>query len=216
MVANPKPPAPPLERTPVAPQEDAIVVLDGATWADFERVLAIKGERQHPRVAYSDGRLQLMSPSINHEVLKSMIGRLIEAWCFERDVEFTAAGAWSLKNAPKEKGLEPDECYLVGDNASRAAEADRPDLAIEVVWTSGGIDKLVIYAALGVREVWSWKGGSIRLYELRDGEYVEIARSGVLAGIDHARLAACLEEPTTSKAIRRYRAALAEDATESA
>src|SRR5688572_26376140 len=46
-----------------APDEDHIVVLRGATWADFERVLQIRGDNAAPRVAYADGLLELMSPS---------------------------------------------------------------------------------------------------------------------------------------------------------
>jgi Uma2 family endonuclease len=59
-----------------------------------------------------------------------------------------AYGAWTLKSPPNQSGLEPDECYLVGDQ-----DKPTPDLAIEVVWTSGGIDKLEIYGRLGIGEV---------------------------------------------------------------
>jgi hypothetical protein len=36
------------------------------------------------------------------------------------------------------RGGEPDDCYIVGADQSK----DRPDLVIEVIGTSGGIDKL--------------------------------------------------------------------------
>jgi Uma2 family endonuclease len=62
--------------------------------------------------------------------------------------------------------VEPDECYLVGDQSR-----DTPDLAIEVIWTSGGLDKLEIYRRLGVGEVWIWKEEKIQMHVLRGEEY---------------------------------------------
>lgn len=85
----------------------------------------------------------------------------------------------------------------------------RPDLAIEVVWTSGRLDKLAIYRKLGVREVWYWRKGTIAPHGLRDERYEPLKASEVLPGIDLAQLASFLERPTTSQSIREYRAALA-------
>jgi hypothetical protein len=51
-----------------------------------------------------------------------------------------------------------------------AATADRPgtpslpDVAIEVIWTRGGLDKLDVYRGLGVPEVWTWQEGRLRFY----------------------------------------------------
>jgi Uma2 family endonuclease len=84
----------------------------------------------------------------------------------------------------------------------------RPDLAIEVVWTSGGVRKLDIYKQLGVQEVWFWRKGRISVHLLRDGEYVDAPSSRVLPGIDLTQLVGFLDRPTASQAIREYRAAL--------
>lgn len=209
MVANRKPPKGPLhperESELGPPREDAIVVLEGATWADFERILAIRGARSVPRLAFLAGNLELMTPSRYHESIKSTIGRLIEAWCLERGVDVSAYGSWTLKAGSREHGLEPDECYVVGDVAEGAPEPERPDLAIEVVWTSGGVDKLAIYAALGVREVWCWRSGALALFELKDGSYAPVLASAVLPGIDHAELARFIALRPMTKAVREYR-----------
>jgi len=77
----------------------------------------------------------------------------------------------------------------------------RPDLAIEVEWTSGRIDKLEVYRKLGVREVWYWHEGRLEPYLLA-------ARSKVLPGIDVAEVASLLDRPSASRAIREYNAAL--------
>jgi Uma2 family endonuclease len=84
----------------------------------------------------------------------------------------------------------------------------RPHLAIEVVWTSGGLNKLEVYRRLGVHEVWYWRRGRITPFVLTGASYEERASSDALPGIDLDQLAGFLDRPTTSAAIRDYRDAL--------
>ena len=186
------------------PVDDQIVVLRGATWADYQRVIEMRGEVSNPRVAFLEGVLEVMTPSRAHEGLKFNIGRLLEAWCLENGIEFSGYGSWTLESSERDRGVEPDECYVFGD----VREPSRPDLAIEVVWTSGGIDKLEIYRKLGVREVWFWRRGQLTAHVLQGDAFVETSESAVLAGLDLAELASFLDRPTASQAIREYRAAL--------
>ena len=183
---------------------DHIVHLHGVSWAGYLAVLRMRGDHSAPRITYLDGELEIMSPSHFHESIKSMIGRLVEVWCLEHDIEFTPLGSWTLKKKPS-RGAEPDECYVFGEVKS----PQRPDLAIEVVWTSGGIDKLEVYRKLGVREVWYWRKGKLQPYQLHGERYRAIPRSKVLPGIDLEQLVSFIDRPTASKAIRAYRAALA-------
>lgn len=187
-----------------APVDDRIVVLRSATWADYQRMLEMRGDRPVPRIAYSEGALQIMTPSRHHESLRTRIGRLLEVWCLEHHVEFSAYGSWTLEDKENERGVEPDECYVFGE----VAEPERPDLAIEVVWTSGGIDKLALYRRLQVREVWFWRRGRIQVYVLGAEGYQQVSASEVLPGIDVAELASFIDRPTASQAIRQYRASL--------
>jgi Uma2 family endonuclease len=190
------------------PREDHFVQLRGATWKDYERVLAIRGERSAPRIAYLDGTLEIMSPSHFHESIKSDIGRLIEVWCLERDIEFSTYGSWTLQIKRLKLGLEPDECYVFGPGGR---DADRPHLAIEVIWTAGGLDKLEAYAKLGVREVWYWQRGRISVHVLHGARYRRASGSKALPGIDLEQLASFLDRTSTSAAIKEYRAALRND-----
>jgi Uma2 family endonuclease len=185
-------------------KHDDIVILRGATWADYQRMLEIRGEHSVPRLRYMEGVLELMTPSRTHERIKSIAGCLVEAWCFLRGVEITPYGSWTLENKAVDRGVEPDECYVVGDDS----EPERPDLAIEVIWTSGGLDKLELYRKLGVREVWIWKQGRFETYALRGERYESMAGSEVLAGIDLEELARYVGVTPMSRAVREYRAVL--------
>lgn len=186
------------------PREDHFVKLYGASWSDYQRLLELRGDRSAPRITYLEGTLEIMSPSRNHESIKSILGRLVEVWCLEHGVEFSTYGSWTLENEAAQRGVEPDECYVVG----RVAEPERPDLAIEVVWTSGGLDKLEVYRKLGVREVWHWRRGRLQIHVLRGERYEPVEASEALPGIDLVELVSFLDRPTTSEAIRDYRKAL--------
>lgn len=112
-------------------------------------------------------------------------------------------GSWTIKSAPHERGVEPDECYTLGDPRHK----DRPDLAIEVVWTSGGIGKLEIYRGLGVPEVWQWCEGRMQVFLLGDDGYHEADRSPLLDQLDVA-LVARLATAAPREALEALRASL--------
>ena len=183
------------------PQEDHFVFLHDVTWSDYERILEIRGDHSAPRIAYLEGWLEIMSPSENHEEIKSLIGRLVEVWCLEHKIRFAIRGSWTLKDKALERGAEPDECYIFGPLRG----ATRPDLAIEVIWTSGRLNKLNIYRKLGVAEVWIWERGKLTPYVLRGESYEEMSESEKLPGINLAELASFLDQPTSSDAIEAYR-----------
>lgn len=90
-----------------------------------------------------------------------------------------AFGSWTLKGKKKDRAAEADECYIFGTEPR-----DRPQLAIEVEWTRGGIDRLEIYRKLGVEEVWYWRKGAIQVYVLAGEQFERSPRSRILPGLD--------------------------------
>jgi Uma2 family endonuclease len=181
---------------------DQRIVLHGVSWQHFLDVLAARGDGSAVRITYLAGELELMSPSFSHESIKKTIARLVEAYADELGLDLYGAGSWTLKSKLKKLGIEPDECYSIG-KPSRV-----PDLAIEVIWTSGGLDKLEVYRGLGVREVWVWKKGKLGAYLLRGDRYVRAARSRLLPGIDLALVAKLAPRPDQPVAVRELRAEL--------
>ncbi len=170
-------------------------------WAHYEVQLALRGEKSVPRLAYLEGALEIMSPSKDHERIRGYLGRLIEAYALERGLRLTPYGSWTLKSAPRQAGLEPDECYILGADQSK----DMPDLAIEVVLTSGGLDKLEIYRGLGVGEVWFYRAGQLEAYVLDDDRYKQVSGSRVFPELDLALVASLLDQPTAMDAVQAFR-----------
>jgi Uma2 family endonuclease len=177
---------------------DQRIVLHDVSWKEFELLLAVRGDRAGVRMTYLEGELELMSPSQSHEGIKTAIARILEAWAMDQGLTLEGYGSWTLKNAPKERGLEPDECYILG-----SASKKRPDLAIEVIWTSGGIDKLEVYRGLGVGEVWLWRDGVIEVHLLAGERYEQAEGSALLPDLDLPRMARCIAEAESQTAAVR-------------
>jgi Uma2 family endonuclease len=186
------------------PAADQCIELRG-TWATYEALLAARGERRRPRIAYLDGVVQLMTTSQDHELIKSVMGYFVAEYCLQSEIVFSGASQWTLKARAKKAGLEPDECFIFAENPKRSR---KPDLAIEVIWTSGSIDKLEIYRRFGVSEVWFWEADEIAAFVLRRGRYVTADHSSVLPGIDLSLVARLATVVPHSKAIKQFRAAL--------
>ncbi len=193
--------------TPIEPPRtssaDQRIILHGVSWAEYEQVLAIRGDSGGVRMTYLQGELELMSPSMDHEGIKTSMARLLEAYAEERGIELNGFGSWTVRSAPKARGAEPDECYVIG-----AGKKKRPDLAIEVVWTSGGLDKLDVYRGLDVPEVWLHQAGKIQVYRLRGEEYAAIPKSELLPELDLELLARHIDPERQSAAVISYRRAL--------
>lgn len=185
-------------------ERDQRVTLHGVSWEQFEAVLAMRGDSSGVRLTYLRGELELMSPSEPHEGIKKCIARLLEMWSFERGVDLRGVGSWTIRREEEGCGLEPDECYVVGGRRG----VERPDLAIEVVWTSGGLDKLEVYRGLEVPEVWVWRDGRIEIWHLVEGAYARQERSVVLPTLDVGELTRFVDPFEQAQAVRNYVAAL--------
>lgn len=191
------------------PTADQFVRLRGG-WETYEGLLALRGERRSPRIAYLDGVVELMSPSRSHEGIGYAIAWLISEYCLAKDIPVSGYRSWTQKAATREAGLEPDECFVFGDEPQRRSI---PDLAIEVIWTSGSIAKLEIYERLAIPEVWFWKDDVITVHLLERDGYVRSDRSRCLPALDLALISRLAAIEPTSEGLKELRAVLARERT---
>lgn len=186
---------------------DDRIVLRGVDWSVYEALVAARGDERGPRMTYLEGTLELMSPSDDHEWIKKTLARLLEAYALERALPLEGYGAWTVKKKEKKRGLEPDECYVLGPS-HKVRPIERPDIAIEVVWSHWGVDKLEVYRGLAVPEVWVWRNGALRAYRLEDEGYVEHERSALIPDLDLAMLASLVDRPSQTEAVQALLARL--------
>jgi Uma2 family endonuclease len=205
----PMPSAPADASLPAAhrPGAELRFLLRGVPWSAY---VALRDAVDHAgvRMTYLEGALELMSPSELHEESKSILARLLEVWAEENDVDLRAFGSTTFRREGRERGLEPDECYTLGPKERDGV----PHLAIEVVVESPLLDKLAVYAGLGVREVWTWSDAERRIAVrvLRGGRYEEREGSELLPGIELDVLAGFVRPGESHTALAKgYRAAIA-------
>jgi Uma2 family endonuclease len=136
-----------IEQPDTQTAEEQRLILNSVTWEQYETLRATLDDIPGLRMTYLEGRLEIMTPSPEHEVDKTAIARLIEIYALEMDIDLTGYGSTTFRKQARERGLEPDECYCFGQLK------EVPDIAIEVVIKSGGIDKLSVYQGLEVPEV---------------------------------------------------------------
>lgn len=154
------------------------LLLEEASW-EFYEMLLLETQERHLRITYDEGRLELMSPLPRHERVKKIVGVLVSIIAVERNIPMRHLGSTTFRRRKRRKGLEPDECFYV-QSESRIREKDDldltidppPDLAVEVDVTNWSVDRLPIYAALGVPEIWRHDGQQLGCLLLsKDGKY---------------------------------------------
>ncbi|MBW4567517.1 MAG: Uma2 family endonuclease [Tolypothrix carrinoi HA7290-LM1] len=155
-------------------------VLHNISWETFEALLADTGEDRGSRFAYDCGTLEIMTPLFEHENPKIQFDRFILILAEEVEIEIKSAGSTTLKRRIAKRGIEPDNCYYIQNElAIRGKETldletdPAPDLAIEIDITSSSVNKLGIYSALGIAELWRYNGRDLKFYQLIEGQYVE-------------------------------------------
>ena len=190
---------------------DQVIVLHGVSWEQYVALDDARGEESQPLFAYLDGELELVTVSRRHEFVKSMVRRLLEVYAEERAIALNGFGEATNRKQEQQAGAQPDEQYFIGHAPKDEDDKIPPDLVIEVVHTSGGIDKLEVWRRLGAREAWFWINGRIYVYCLVDGAYRECATSVAIPGIDLdaiARIVATTERSEQTEAVRAYRKSL--------
>ena len=181
---------------------DQRVVLSGRSWEQFK--LIQQGFEDSPgiRLFYFDGTIEILMPGREHEVFKAIIAILLIIYFEENGIEFEPTGSMTQEHEGV-ASAEADESYCIG------VSKPVPDLAIEVIFTSGGPSKLQRYQALGVPEVWFWEDGVFTLYCLSKNGYERRDQSEIpeLAKLDIELLTRCVLMGETSRleAMREFR-----------
>lgn len=185
------------------PDEDQRIVVYDVSWDHYESLLEALGGRSGIRITYLEGALEIMSPSKPHETRTKMIARLLEGWALETRTPLIGYRSSTFRRRDEDRGGEPDECYTLG-RVLADDPADPPDLVIEVAWTRGGLDKLSVYAGLGVPEVWLWRRAGLVVHRLVGSEYRVADASALLPTLDLELLTRFIERSDQTEAVLEF------------
>lgn len=149
------------------------VLIENVDWQAYEAIGEAFRDRANIRLTYDRGRLEIMTLSAEHERLKILIGYLIQVLAEETALRICSFGSTTYKRDILERGLEPDQCFYYRNLARvrglRRIDLSRdppPDLAVEVDVTNSSLNRMSIYAHLGVSELWRLEGETLRVYGL--------------------------------------------------
>ena len=160
------------------------------SWEEFEAIEALMKNEPGLRITYLDGCVEFMTLGEQHELIKKSIAIFLELYFFEMGINFIPVGSATRRSKEKGVSFEPDESYYLGE------KKQHPDLAVEVVITSGEIEKLEKYKRFQIKEVWFWEDNRLAIYRLRDDSYEQVSRSDFLPDLDIDLFGRCVMMPS--------------------
>jgi len=175
-------------------ESETRMVLENVAW-DTYVALADQRRGSVPRMTYDNGVLEMMSPKRNHENIGCLIGRMVETYSERKDIEIISVASVTVKRSDLSKAFEADESYYITHAAQLLPKIELdfavdppPDLVIEVELTSSAIQKMQLFAAMHVLEVWRHDGESLQMHRWVDGTYHLIESSLQLPGLTAYRI----------------------------
>ena len=159
-------------------EKNQSLVLPNISWKSYQQIADAVQNDTPAHFTYDRGKLEIMVLSLHHENLKKIVARLFEKLCEELDIDITPAGSTTFQREDLERGFEPDECYYIenaefmrGKTSVNLDFDPPPDLTIEIDIKHSSLNRMSIFAAIGVPEVWRYDGENLTIHLLKNGKY---------------------------------------------
>ena len=172
------------------PLAETRTFMKNISWQTFKTMLAEMGVERNSRFAYENGIVEIMTPLMPHENSNRVIEGFVLVLCEEFGLEVKSTGSLTLTRDDLEKGGEPDSSYYIqneslvrGKENIDLATDPPPDLVLEVEYSRSKIDKLSLYASMGIPEFWRYNGTLLRVYTLTGSQYSEVELSPTFAPV---------------------------------
>jgi Uma2 family endonuclease len=167
------------------------LLLFGVDWQGYLAIGTALADQPALRLTYDHGSLEFMTTSPKHEIYKKHPARFIEIMAEELNHPFATAGNMTFQSEEVAKGLEADDCFWFEHEAAMRSKltwdskADPPpDLGLEIEISRSALNRMAIYAALRVPEVWRFDGQSLSVHRLQsDGTYRQETASQIFRGV---------------------------------
>ncbi len=176
------------------------VVLPNVSWNSYKIISDTLQDETPAHFTFDRGRLEIMVLSLKHENLKKILAMLFERLSENLDIEIFAGGSTTFQREDLERGFEPDECYYI-ENAEfmRGKETVNlnfdppPDLTIEIDVKHSSLNRMSIFAAIGIPEVWRYDGENLTIYLLSNDSYKKSNTSSALPKVSVEKLTKLIE-----------------------
>ena len=189
-----------------APATDNKIALYDVSWETYERLVSDMSDRSSPRLTYDRGRLEIMSPTEEHEELNRSLAAVVEAVAEELEIDIRSLGSTTFRRQDLERGFEADSCFYVQSlsklESTRKVDLELdppPDLVIEIDISHSSMEKLALYREMGVPEVWRHDGDSVTIHVLQERGYETPDASRAFPMLPATKLTELLETRRTQK-----------------
>ena len=161
------------------------LVLEDIDWRTYSRLVRVFAGRPAVRLSFDRGRLEIMQPLPEHETAAYILGRFIDTLTEQLRLPVKAGRSTTFRRRRRQRSLEADNSYWIASEAKVRGKQTidlrvdpPPDLAVEIDLTHSSIDRMAIYAALCVPEVWRLDSTGLTCHVLGgDGTYQTTAES---------------------------------------
>ncbi len=174
---------------------EQLVVLNDVSWDLYEHLLAEQAGKRGTRLTFTQGTLEIMVLSIQHERLSAILTTLVDLLVLEFGLDAESLGSATFRRPDLQQGFEPDSCFYIqhAEAVRGRAEIDLlvdppPDLTIEIDITHQSLDRLPLFAAVGIPEVWRYHLGQVHILVLEKGAYISAEQSLSFPTLTPARL----------------------------
>lgn len=182
------------------------VVLYNQNWDFYQRMLAEQEDASSPRLTFNQGTLEIKVASTQHEQINRSAARLFETIAEEFGIDYVNTGSTTFDREDLQRGFQPDSSFYI-QNADQIRGKLRinlsvdppPDLVLEIDITHPSLNKLPIFAALGIPEVWRFSDDVLIILKLDGGEYHEQIESNALPGVTSDQLTKLLKDSVQMK-----------------
>jgi Uma2 family endonuclease len=178
---------------------EEILTINNISWKEYENLLESMDDDGGILLKYGEETLTIMSPSRNHEIYKENIVTLLETYLLAHKIKYYPLGSTIFRSQQTLRGIEPDKSYCINNRK------EFPDLAIEIIITSGSINTLEIYKGLGVPEVWFWEQEKLKVYVLEGKEYKQENKSSLFPDLDLDLLAIYITRDELLETVLEFR-----------
>lgn len=170
------------------------VTFHHLNWQAYQQILQALGDNRSARLTYDRGVLEITVPLEEHEFARALIEVFIRILAVEMGLKIKSMGSTTLQREDLDRSPEPDNAYYIGNQPlvkGRNVDLKQdpaPDLVVEVDITHTDIDKLRLYASMGVPEFWRYNGRVWRIYQLQAGQYQEVETSPTFPQVPQEKL----------------------------
>ena len=161
------------------------IILRHKTWEDYEDLLAIRQDRNLPKLYFNakTQEIRLISPLASHGKRVDTLRDLVKALLNFEGKDWDCFDPITLKQLQR-AGVEPDTCFyienrqvILGKERINLTVDPPPDLVIEVDFTS--VTNLGSYSPLAIPELWIYSPGDLKIHIIENDDYQEKSQSNL-------------------------------------